>query len=76
MNRLLAPSTNSDSAAAGCDRAVSDIHARRSPRTAFGVPARGICNDVGLKLALEHGCNIFIGSPHTRFTCLSPRIAQ
>ena len=76
MNRPLAPSTNSDSAATcRCDRGMCDSHARRPPRAAFGVVALSICDDVRSKPALGDGGGIFIGSPRARLARLSPRIA-
>ena len=53
------------------DRAVPDIHARRLPRTTFGVVALGTCDDVRSKPALADGGSIFTGSPHARLACLS-----
>ena len=76
MNRLLAPRTNSDSAATcRCDTGMCDSHARRLPRAAFGVVALPICDDVRSNSALGDRGSIFIGAPHARFARLSPRIA-
>ena len=75
MNRLLAPSTNPNSAAGRCDRAVPDIPGRRPPRAGFRVGASSICGDARSKPALGETCSIFIGSPHARFPRRCPRIA-
>jgi hypothetical protein len=76
MNRLLAPSTNSNSATAGrCDRGACDSHPWRLPRVGSDVVALSICDDVRSKPALGDGGGIFIGSPRARLARLSPRIA-